>query len=181
MEVPPKITYRNMQPSEAIELRIQERIQKLERLYGRMIGCQVAVEAPHRHHRHGKIFRVRVHASLPGGEIIAGRDPAEHHAHEDVYVAIRDAFDAAERRLEDHARRQRGAVKSHEPPPTGRVARLFPGDGYGFLATHDGREIYFHRNSVLNGGFDSLEVGAVVRFAEELGDEGPQATTVVPL
>jgi ribosomal subunit interface protein len=181
MEVAPRVTYRNMEPSEAIDLRIRERIDKLERMYGRMISCQVAVEAPHRHHRHGHIFRVRVHAVLPGREIVIGRDPAEHQEHDDVYVAIRDAFDAAERRIEDHARRLRGVLKTHEAPPVGRVARLFAAEGYGFLATDEGREVYFHRNSVLDGAFDRLEVGSMVRFAEEVGQEGPQATTVVPV
>jgi ribosomal subunit interface protein len=178
MEVPPKISFRDIAPSEAIESRVLERIAKLEQMYGRVIRCDVAVEAPHRRHRQGKVFRVRVHLTVPGAEIVAGRDPAEHHAHEDVYVALRDAFDAVERRLEDRARRIRGDVKSHEPQPTGRVVKLFPDAGYGFLVTPDGREIYFHRNAVQNGGFDRLEIGSTVRFAEELGENGPQATTV---
>lgn len=181
MDIQPIVTYRNMEASEAIDQRIQDRIVKLERLFGHVIGCRVAVEAPHRHHRQGKTFRVRVHATLPGREIVAARDPGEDHAHEDVYVAIRDAFDAVERRLEDHARRRRGAVKTHEAPPTGRVVKLFPDAGYGFVATPDGREVYFHRNSVLNDGFGRLEVGSAVRFAEESGEKGPQATTVAPL
>jgi ribosomal subunit interface protein len=177
MEVSPRISFRNMPPSDAIESRIRKRIDKLEQMFGRMIGCEVVVESPHRHQRQGKVYRVRVHAKVPGAEIVAGRDPAEHQAHEDVYVAVRDTFDAVERRLEDHARRRRGAVKTHEAQPTGRVAKLFPEAGYGFLVTPEGREIYFHRNSVVDG-FDRLEIGRVVRFAEEPGENGPQATTV---
>jgi len=179
MQVAPDISFRDIAPSDAIEERIRGRIDKLERMYGRIVGCQVVVEAPHRRQRQGKVFRVRVHVTVPGGEIVAGRDPAQHQAYEDVYVAVRDAFDAVERRLEDHARKQRGAVKRHEEQPTARVARIFPEAGYGFLATRDGREIYFHRNSVVNRGFDELEPGTVVRFVEEPGDDGPQATTVV--
>jgi ribosomal subunit interface protein len=181
MEGPLKISFRDVAPSDAIESRIRERVARLEQMYDRLIRCDVAVEAPHRRHRQGKVYRVRVHATVPGAEIVAGRDPSEHHAHEDLYVALRDAFDAVERRLEDHARRTRGAVKTHQAPPTGRVATLFADAGYGFLVTPDGREVYFHRNAVQNGGFDRLEVGSAVRFAEEAGENGPQATVVAAL
>ena len=111
--------------------------------------------------------------TVPGTELVVKRE-----SHEDIYVAIRDAFDAARRQLEDYARHQRGDVKTHESSPHARVSKLFREEGYGFLETPDGREIYFHRNSVLNGGFDPLEIGMEVRFAEEPGDEGPQASTV---
>jgi cold shock CspA family protein len=93
-------------------------------------------------------------------------------------VAIRDAFDAARRRLEDYARKQRGDVKVYEQLPLAQVQKIFPQQGYGFLETTDGREIYFHRNSVLHPGFDGLAIGTKVRFAEELGQEGPQASSV---
>jgi cold shock CspA family protein/ribosome-associated translation inhibitor RaiA len=180
MEVEPKITFRGIAPSAAIEARIQERIDKLEQMYGGLIGCHVAIEAPHGHHHQGKLFRVRLRVTAPGAEIVAGRNPAEHHAHEDVYVALRDAFDAVERRLEDHARWQRGVVKVHEEPKLGRIVKLFVGEGYGFLTTADGREVYFHRNSVRESRFEELEVGSAVRFAEEMGEKGPQATAVIP-
>lgn len=101
-----------------------------------------------------------------------------HRADEALYVAIRDAFDTARRRLEDHARRQRGAIKHHEPSPQGRVSKLFPAENYGFLETSEGREIYFNRHSVLHPGFDRLEIGMEVRFTEEEGEQGPQASTV---
>ena len=105
-------------------------------------------------------------------------EPSKHAAHEDVYVAIRDAFNAAGRKLQDYARRRRGKTKTHEATPLARVAKIFPIDDYGFLQTPDGREIYFHKNSVLQPGFDRLEVGTEVYYAEELGEKGPQATTV---
>ncbi len=95
-------------------------------------------------------------------------------------MAIREAFDVARRRLEDHVRELRGDVKTPSAPARARVGKLFPQEGYGFLETGDGREVYFHRNSVLGPGFDALKIGAEVRFAEEEGVEGPQATTVVP-
>jgi cold shock CspA family protein len=93
-------------------------------------------------------------------------------------VAVRDAFDVARRQLEDFVRHQRGDVKSHETPPHARVSKLFPEGGYGFLETPDGREIYFHRNSVLHEGFNRLKINSEVRFSEEMGEKGPQASSV---
>ena len=97
---------------------------------------------------------------------------------DELLTAVQDAFDAAGRRLQDYARRQRGDVKRRAEPNRAVVRRLLPYEGYGFLETADGREIYFHRNSVLNAEFDRLETGEPVRFHEEAGEEGPQASTV---
>jgi ribosome-associated translation inhibitor RaiA len=85
---------------------------ELEKVFDRITSCRVMIEAPHQHQRKGRLFHVRVDLTVPGGELLVRRDPAEHHAHKDVYVAIRDAFDAAVRQLEDHARKLRGDVKS---------------------------------------------------------------------
>ncbi|MBI5379065.1 MAG: ribosome-associated translation inhibitor RaiA [Nitrospirae bacterium] len=173
MIIPLQITVRNVLLSEAAENAIREKAAKLDRYYDRITSCRVVVEAPHRRHHQGVLYNVRVDLTVPGGELLVKREP-----HEDLYVAIRDAFDAARRQLEDYARRQRGQVKIHEEPPQARVSKLFPGEGYGFLETPDEREIYFHRNSVLNGGFERLEVGSLVRYTEGMGEQGPQATTV---
>jgi len=115
--------------------------------------------------------------------IVVGRDRGANHAHEDAHVAVRDAFDAARRVLEDHARHSRGEAKLHAVPDHGRVARLLPDRDCGFIATPGGEEIYFHRNSVTGDAFDKLEIGSEVRFVTQHGEsaEGPQASTVVPL
>ena len=202
MEIPLKVTFRNMPPSKAVEASIHEKAGKLESFYDRIMSCRVIVEAPHRHHHKGKAYQVRIDITVPGSELVINRapkrleaakllplkqsekdlserhEPSKHAAHEDVYVAIRDAFNAAGRRLQDYARRQSGAVKVHEPAAHGRISKLFPEEGYGFLETPDGREIYFHDHSVLQPGFDHIAVGTEVRFAEELGEKGPQASTV---
>jgi len=115
---------------------------------------------------------------VPGERLVVGRDPAKTRSHEDLYAAVNAAFREARRQLQDHARRFDARVKVHAEPARGRVARLFPEDGYGFLATPDGREVYFNEKSVLEGAFRRLRVGSEVRFAEELGEEGPQASTV---
>lgn len=129
--------------------------------------------------RHGDLYAVRLQITAPGeADVMIDRNPPQDHAHEDAFVAVRDAFAAARRRLQDRYRRQRGDVKVHEEPPQGRIARLFTDEGYGFLESDDGREIYFHRNALVNGGFEHLAVGDRVRFAESEGVKGPQASTV---
>ncbi len=178
MPLPLQVTFRNMVPSEAVERRIWEHIEGLGRFSDRIMGCRVVVEARHRRRHQGNLFHIRIDMTVPGGEIVVSREPALHQAHEDVYVAFRDAFDAVRRRLEDHERRHRRQVKAHDIPPRGRIAFLDYANGYGFIETPDGREIYFHRNSVLDADFDRLDVGDLVRFHEEAGEKGPQASTV---
>ncbi|MDP2832234.1 MAG: HPF/RaiA family ribosome-associated protein [Pseudomonadota bacterium] len=117
MRIPLEVTFRHMEPSAAAEARIAEKVAKLEQFYSDLTRCHVTVEAPHEHHRKGKLFHVSVDLTLPGAELLVTRGHNhQSHAHEDVYVAIRDAFDAAKRRLDDYARQQRGDVKHHEHP-----------------------------------------------------------------
>lgn len=178
MEIPVQIHFENMDPSPAVEASVQEQVQKLQRFAEHIISCRVTVEAPHQHHKKGKIYHVVIDIRVPGGELVVSRDPGQHHAHEDVYVAVRDAFNAARRQLQDRVRVIRGKVKGHDVPPHGKISSLHPESDYGRIQTPDGRDIYFHRNSIVNSDFDRLEVGLEVRFSEELGDEGPQATSV---
>lgn len=177
-ELPLRVAFRNMSPSKAVEADIRDKALKMGSFYGRIISCKVVVEAPHRHHHKGKLYHVRIDIVVPGGELVINREPSQHAAHTDVYVAVRDAFDAARRKIQDFARRQRGVKKIHETAPLARVTKLFSEEGYGFIKTADGREIYFHRNSVLEPGFERLEVGMDVTFAEEEGLQGPQASTI---
>jgi cold shock CspA family protein len=117
---------------------------------------------------------------VPGHhEIVVNADPGDEPEHLYPNVAVRDAFRKARRRLQDVIRRMEGAVKEHEPPRTGRIARFLAGTEGGFIETDDGDEVYFHGNSVI-GGFGRLKVGDRVRFAEEIGEKGLQASTVRP-
>jgi len=143
-----------------------------------IIGCRVAVEAPHHHHRAGNQFRVRVELTVPGEKVVANREPDTHHAYTDVYVAIRDAFDTMGRQLQDGIQRRRWKVKAHEAPPHGRVIEFNPEENYGRIETPEGRLVYFHRNSVVEADFDTLKVGTEVRFDQEMGERGPQASTL---
>ncbi|SJZ53912.1 ribosomal subunit interface protein [Enhydrobacter aerosaccus] len=176
-----QITFRNMDASEAVEARIRERAAELEQFYDRIVSCRVVIEAPHRRHEQGKLFHIRVDLKVPGREIVVKRDPEQHHAHEDIHVAVRDCFDAVRRQLEDHVRRQRGDVKGHEVPGHGRIRDLIAEKDFGFIEASDGTEVYFHRNAVANRGFDKLKVGEQVRFSLHPGEKGPQASSVTPM
>lgn len=168
-----------MTHSDAVEAKIRERAEGLDKYYENIMSCRVVMEPAHKHKHKGNLYQVRIHLTVPGEELTVTREPDEHQAHEDIYVSIRDAFDAMRRQLEDYARIQRGDVKAHEVPPNGRVSELIhDGGDYGIITTTDNREVQFHRNSVINAEFDDLKVGTEVWFAEEQGEEGPRATTV---
>ncbi len=173
MKIPLQITFRNMPRSEAIEAKINEKAAKLDRYYDRIMSCRVVVEESQRRQHQGILFSVHIDITAPGKELAVTR--AED---EDPHVAVRDAFNTAARWLEEHARRKRGEVKTHEEPPAGRIIRILPDQSHGFIITPDHREIYFHRNSVLNDDFGHLKLGVAVTFIEEQGKEGPQAARV---
>lgn len=173
MQIPPIVQARDLDLPPSVGAQVHEQALALERFFSPIIRCRVTLEGPGKRHRRGGPYEARIDLRVPGGDLLVERQRAE-----ELQAAIHQAFNAARRQLEDYARRQRGEVKRHEPTPEGQVVKLLPDDNYGFLSTADGRELYFHRNSVLPPGFDELAVGTAVRFAEELGDEGPQASTV---
>jgi ribosomal subunit interface protein len=183
VQIPLQITFREIDPSPAIEANIREKVERLERFSDRITSCRVVVEAKNTTHRKGRVYTCAVDITVPGEEIVVGRVGPKNHAHEDVYVAIRDSFNTATRLLEDHARRMRADVKTHQAPLHGKVARLHPGEGYGFIELPDGQEIYFHENSVVNGKFAALTEGSEVRLvvAENESEKGAQASTVTPV
>src|SRR5271165_6763920 len=119
MQLPLQITFRHMETSGAVAARIRERAEELARFFDRITSCRVVVECQHPRHQQGNLFRVRIDLKVPGREIVVGRDPEAHHAHEDAHVAVRDAFDAVRRLLEDYARDRRGDVKMHAVPDHG--------------------------------------------------------------
>lgn len=194
--IPTQVTFRGLAPVSALEDEIRERVVWLEQFYTGIVRCRVLVEVPHRHRHDGRHVHVRIEATVPGGPpIVVSHEPSLHGRLKDVedaahrkddeiesvhryaQVAVREAFDAARRRLEDFAREQRGTVKPHEVPAHGEVVELSDVDGYGFIQAGEQR-IYFNRASVLDDAFDALAVGASVAFVEEQGVKGPQASTV---
>ena len=114
MEIPLQITFLDIEPSEAVEAGIREKAGKLEQFYDHIMSCRVVVAAPHSHHHKGNLYQVRIDITVPDGELLVNHGHHhQDHSHEDVYVAIRDAFNTMKRQLEDYARKRRGAVKRH--------------------------------------------------------------------
>jgi cold shock CspA family protein len=173
MQIPLQITARNLELSEPEEGMIRQAAAKLDVFWDRITSCRVLVEVPHRRRRTGLSYNVRLDLGVPGGELAITRRPRAS-----LETAVQEAFDAAQRRLQDEARQTQGRVKLDRTAPRGTVTRLLPFEGYGFITANDGHEIYFDRNSVLDGGFDRLEEGLEVRYSEEAGEKGPQASTV---
>jgi cold shock CspA family protein/ribosome-associated translation inhibitor RaiA len=181
MQLPLQISFRHMEPSEDIEAVIRKKAARLNGFVDHIMSCRVVVEPAAKHHLRGNLYQVRLDITLRGGEIAVTREPSEHVEFKDIAVAIRDAFDSARRQLQDYVRRHRQEVKTLEVPPHARVTKLFPTEDYGFLETPEGQELYFHRNSVLDGAFDRLKIGTEVTFVPEAGTKGPQASTVKPV
>lgn len=173
MKVPLEISVRNFELTNDMEDLIREKAGKLDNFYDGIISGRIVVEVPHRSQRKGVQYVVRIDLTVPGSEVVVKREPSD-----DLHVAVTKAFDIAERQLKHFAEKQRGDVKRHEEKPVARVSKIFPEDGYGFLITAEGREIYFHENAVLGGKFETLEPGTVVSFIERTGEEGAQASSV---
>jgi cold shock CspA family protein/ribosome-associated translation inhibitor RaiA len=195
MLLPVQVTFRNLPQTAGLEEYVQNEAAKLERFYDRISSCRVIVERPQRA-ASSKLYHVRIDLGLPGGELVVKHTPTLHGTlrdieiektrreaasvltHKHVKPAIHEAFQEMRRRLQDYGRRQRGDVKTLQPTPGAVVREVFPSEGYGFLETPDGRTIYFHQSSVLDGHFPRLRVGTPVSFTEEPGEKGPQASTV---
>ncbi|HVO17530.1 MAG TPA: HPF/RaiA family ribosome-associated protein [Alphaproteobacteria bacterium] len=179
MKLTPQFTFHGLERSPAIEAKALEYAQRLDRFADRIMGCRVDIEQTAQHHHQGRMYRVRIDLTVPGGEVVVDRDAGLDHRHEDVYVALHDAFEAARRRLEDRERtwkthrEQAGVSREH-----GEVARVFADEGYGFITAADGTELYFHRNSLSDGDWQRLDIGAEVRFTRAEGEKGPHARLV---
>jgi|tagenome__1003787_1003787.scaffolds.fasta_scaffold20890638_2 ribosomal subunit interface protein len=168
-----QITARDVPHSEALEAHVRQKAEKLAVFYPHIMSCRVVIDVPHKHKQQGRAFYIRLDITVPGKELAVTHEP-----NEDVYVALRDAFDAAKRQLEDYGRRQRGDTKAHARTLHGRVKRLNLEEGYGFIETPDGQELYFNRDNLADVNFDKLAEGSEVQFIEEAAGEGPQAKRV---
>jgi cold shock CspA family protein/ribosome-associated translation inhibitor RaiA len=180
MQVPLKMTFRNVPKSAAMEALIRKQAAKLERVCSHLVSCSISVEKPQAHQKSGNPFRVRVDVTVPPEhELVTIRNAGEGDLHEPLPTVVRRAFDATQRQLKKLSERQRGKVKNHpEQAVAGFVIRLFRNGGFGFIKSLEGREIYFHKNSLPAAEFNRLEVGTGVQWNEEEGENGPQATVV---
>ena len=183
MDRPLDIAFHNMMPSASLEALIRERAEKLEKHYGRLVGCRVSVGALHRQHRTGNTYECHIVLSMPGrGDLAVSHRPRrarQNYAHPDIRVSIREAFNAAERQLEDH----KDQLRTDTTPPSssalaGEVMLIEPGADHGFILTSTGSQLYFHRDSVTNARFEDLRPGQPVHYVEEPGDAGPVATKI---
>ncbi|MGZ6290208.1 MAG: HPF/RaiA family ribosome-associated protein [Bdellovibrionota bacterium] len=174
-----QIISRDFRLTPALRTYIRKYADKLETFNERILRCEVTISAPHRNKRKGKIYHVSIRVQVPGPDVVVNREAEEDPSHQDLRLAIHDAFRVLDRRLEDQVRKLRGDVKRLEPTTLhGLVLSVYPDLDHGFLETANGREVYFHRNSVKGTSLEQLKEGTPVRFQVEQGDEGPQATVV---
>lgn len=180
MQIPLEISFRDVPKTKTVENLIHEKVNKLEQVCDHITGCRIAVERPHNNVKTGNEFRVRLDITVPPGhEIVINKEPGKNDMHNSLTTVIRDAFDAARKQLQKISAIQRRETKTHPEQEVGAiVSKVYPEDGYGFLRTINGREIYFHKNSLLNVEFKDIKEGKGVRFFEEEGEKGPQASTV---
>jgi cold shock CspA family protein/ribosome-associated translation inhibitor RaiA len=180
MQIPLEISFRNVIKTDELDNLIREKVNKLNRFCDYITSCHVAVEKPIRYNNIGSPYRVRINLRIPPGhEIVIKREPGQGKMNDSPYAIIRDAFEAAKRRIQALAEKQRSNVKSHpEQEKVAIVSGVFYDEKYGFIKTPDGRDIYFHKNSVLHNEFKNIKPGTEVRFSEEEGERGPQASTI---
>lgn len=113
MDTPLEITFKGLDKSDAVEAKIAERAAKLEKHFDRMTHCRVVVSAPHKHAHKGKSYEIKIDIGMPGhAPIIVTHESAVGDAQEDIQISLRDAFDAAKRRLDDEVERLNGAAKA---------------------------------------------------------------------
>lgn len=183
MESQVEITFKDIDHSDTIEARIRERVAKLSAMSENIRRCKVWVRAPHRRGNKPIAYVIDLSVQMTGTSLHVDHRPGDDDAHTDIYVAIRDAFNAMERQLRKWKEQHKGRPHLQETLLQGRIESL---DGYadcGQIATTDGRLIYFHRNSVADDGYDSLNTGDEVELSVDTKDaeEGPHASFVRPV
>ena len=182
MQIEPIISYRHLDPSDAVTAHVQKRLAALEHFHHRIVGCEVTLDAPQKRKRTGRIVRAKVDLRLPGDDIHVERSIARGSAREDLLLAINRAFAAAEKTLKHHRKVKGGLeVKPHPPVLHGEITRLEPELGYGYVEADDGHEVYFQRQDLTADRWDRLHLGSRLRFREMQGDKGPYAASVTLL
>jgi ribosomal subunit interface protein len=173
MPLPLQLTFHGLESSVAIDAAVRQRLRHLERIHRDIVSCRVVVELLQKHPHQGQPFGVRIDLTLPGHAIVANRVE-----NEDVYIALRDAFDNMTRQLEELVRRERGVEKTHPQVLHGEVVRLDEDDEFGFIRSDDGDEYYFGSDNLANARFEQLRIGSPVQFISGEGAQGPLARRV---
>lgn len=173
MQQPLQITFRDIDPSEAVEARIREKIAKLDTVYNRITSCRVVVGQVQKHQHQGKLHNISIYVSVPGKELTVS-----HHPNENLYLAIQAATDILREQLDEYHRRLYGDTKNHGERLPGEIARLMPDEGYGFIVDDQKNEYYFNLTHLIDIKFYQLRVGEKVRFLPAVGNEGLQARRI---
>lgn len=180
MQEPLQIAFHNLESSPALEQRVRERFEKLERHYDDIISARIVIEAPHKQ-PHKSTIGISISIGVPGRDVVVKREQRVLESNQHVIYVINEAFEAVGRQLEDHSQLRRRDVKTHEPEHQyGRVVRLYPEQNYGFVESPERQNIYFHRDVVRNGRLEDLEEGAEVFYtlADGEGSMGPMASSI---
>lgn len=173
VKLPVHIQFRGTESSEALEASAVEHARKLEALADDIMSCRVSIELGQKHQQQGRPFSVRIDLTLPDHELVTDRVQRD-----DVYVALRDAFDSMKRQLAETVQRRRGQEKHHATPLHGEVVRLDTAGGFGFIRTPEGDEYYFSRDNLVGLPFEHLQAGQPVQFMADPAAPRPQARRV---
>lgn len=181
MQIAPEVIFKDVDRSPWVEEYIAERCAHLEKFSQEITRCHVTISQEVASHRKGNRYSVMVEVRLPKHHDLAVKKQKDIvDMQTQLPAVINQAFSAIEKQLKKTVALRRGEEKTHaNGQPHGTVEKMFGDEGYGFIRTvDDDRQFYFHRNSVLHDDFDTLTVGTEVRFTPELGEEGPQASSV---
>ncbi len=203
MQVPPEISVKGFEMTGEVDTLLQNQIARLERVCDYITSIRVAIEKEQGRHQLGNPYRIRLDVRVPPNhEIVVKRQSVLHEnlrntpepeaeleriskrslssrKDEPLPSAVRRSFDSARRQLEKLVEVQRKDVKIHpQNQVMGFVEKILRDDNYGFIRSIEGQQVYFHKNSCLHGEWDRIEVGTGVRYVEEVGDKGLQATSV---
>jgi cold shock CspA family protein/ribosome-associated translation inhibitor RaiA len=177
METPVQVDFQGMEPTAQLQEAVSRQLAGLEDKFGRITAGRIVIKGPGEHHRTGGQYDINIRLKLPDGrEVNVARTPQDDERYSQIEFALADAFKRARRQLEDEVRLLRGQTKLHVPQPMATVASLF--EDHGFLDGGEQGEIYFHMNSVLDGGFAKLKPGSSVSYVAVPGEKGLQASTV---
>jgi ribosome-associated translation inhibitor RaiA len=167
------IQFHGMEASEAVEAKAREFVDKLDAMAPDLMACRVNIDLEQKHKTQGRPFGVRIDLTLPGHELVVNKVQ-----NEDVYVALRDAFDSMKRQLDEVVRKRRGQEKQHALEMRGEIVRLDSEAGTGFIRTPTGDEYYFSRDNLAGTPFEHVQEGSTVEFLPDVGKQGLQAKRV---
>lgn len=183
MQTPIEIAFKHVEPNDDIKALVTEKAEQLETFYDGITSCHVYIRAPHRSQRTGNLYEVTIEVRVPGDELVVRHNQNDAAEHEHLAVAVRDAFASMATELKRWKDQIKRDVKAHDGPLQGKVVEIHHDKDFGQIIATDNRLIYFHRNSVIDGGFDDLQPRDTVELVVQTDESeiGPQASTVRPI